>query len=123
MIALGENIRRLRKECGRSQGQIQLRTGIDAAAISRLETGQQTNVQLETLRRLAEDGLGVPVAALFIDPDGKPLRVAATSSNASELHDRLKRDAETLAKRYGMSVEEFVAEVRSWELIVDGVDS
>ena len=51
-------LREARRAAGLTQRNLSQRTGIDATAISRIESGRQPNVTLQTLQRLA-DGLGL----------------------------------------------------------------
>jgi len=65
-LHVGDNIRRLRKAKGLSQGAIATLGGFDRPYISRVETGKQTP-SLKFLRRLGEI-LDLPMAEFFIFP-------------------------------------------------------
>ncbi len=62
----GERVRELRKECGMTQEQVALASGIDRPFLVQVENGRRS-VLVERLEDLAS-ALGVPVADLF--PDG-----------------------------------------------------
>ncbi|RMG91795.1 MAG: helix-turn-helix domain-containing protein [Zetaproteobacteria bacterium] len=66
MQAIGERIKRLREQQGLSQRALAEASGISAAALSQLESGQ-TSPSVATLEKLA-DGLGIAVAAFFLEP-------------------------------------------------------
>jgi HTH-type transcriptional regulator, competence development regulator len=63
-------LRELRLRQGLSQRDLSERTGITAANISRLETGETSQPRPSTLRKLAA-GLGVEVAELWENGEGK----------------------------------------------------
>ncbi|QJB38779.1 helix-turn-helix transcriptional regulator [Chitinophaga oryzae] len=52
-INLGKNIRAVRKAAGLTQLDIEVRTGIDRADISKIENGKK-NIELYTIVKLAE---------------------------------------------------------------------
>jgi HTH-type transcriptional regulator, competence development regulator len=63
-------LREQRLRQGLSQRDLSERTGITAANISRLETGETSQPRPSTLRKLAA-GLGVEVAELWENGEGK----------------------------------------------------
>lgn len=84
-MILGEKIKHLRGSHGMNQAQLARRAAVSQATISRLESGQQDQVSLGTLRRLAH-ALRTPVGFLMseseepsisdwveVDPDLKAL--------------------------------------------------
>lgn len=66
---LGERLRQIREEQGKSLADIRELTGMDRSAIAKLETGQRENPSLDTLIRYAQ-ALGKSVAVSL--EDGKP---------------------------------------------------
>ena len=81
VMSVGANIRRIRNRLGRSLTTVERATGIDRSKLSAIESGRAPNPTLKTLTRIAEDGLGVDIAELFID-----------EQRASELHRAELRD-------------------------------
>ncbi|MDT8837798.1 helix-turn-helix domain-containing protein [Paraburkholderia fungorum] len=63
LVALGEAIRRVRKERGLSQEQLALTAEVDLSYLGRVERGDNAAALL-TLKRIA-DALGVTMAALM----------------------------------------------------------
>jgi transcriptional regulator with XRE-family HTH domain len=71
---LAWNLRALRTDRSLSQERLAADAGVDRAWVSELER-EQGNTSVDLLDRLA-DALGVPIAALFMEPDpnaAKPL--------------------------------------------------
>lgn len=66
---LGQNIRRIRKERGISQGELGYQCDIERPSISRIEAGN-TNPTTLTLKRISE-ALGVLIEDLFKFEKGK----------------------------------------------------
>ena len=66
---IGWNLRRLRTERGLSQERLALAAEIDRSYVGRVERGRE-NVTVATLEAFASV-LGVPVGALFAEPDYK----------------------------------------------------
>ncbi len=62
---LGENVRRIRKECGLSQEELAFRAGMKRSYVSDLERGTR-NPNVRALGRLA-DALGVTPSRLLDD--------------------------------------------------------
>ncbi len=84
---IGWNLRRLRVERGLSQERLALAAGIDRAYVGRVERGSE-NVTITTLEAMARV-LGVPVAALLIEPPPdapkpEPLRAGRRARRAIE---------------------------------------
>ncbi len=81
MIAIAEKIRFLREQQQLSQRALAERAGISAAALSQLEAGQ-TSPSVATLEKLA-DGLGVAVAAFFVDASEQDIEIVALNDRPS----------------------------------------
>lgn len=62
--AAGGRLRALRREAGKSQEELARDAGVTAKYVSQLENGH-ANPSLEVLHALAEEGLGMPLAAFF----------------------------------------------------------
>ena len=62
-IAIGKNIRRIRKEAEMTQVGLGKKTGINHSDLSRIENGQK-NVELVTIIKIAE-ALGIELKELF----------------------------------------------------------
>lgn len=87
---LGENIRRLRNEAGKSLRRVWIDSGgegegVDPSTQSAIETGGQPNPGIQTLKKIA-DAIGVTVTDLFTDETGCPVtipepRTAATGTD------------------------------------------
>src|SRR5882762_5887435 len=69
-MIIGERLRALREEKKFSQGEVEKRTGLHCAYISRVENGH-TVPAVETLEKFAR-ALEVPVYRLFYDGDKPP---------------------------------------------------
>jgi len=52
--ALAMNVKQLRARCGLTQIELAVKTRVSQAYIAQLETGEQDNPTLDTLRRLAK---------------------------------------------------------------------
>jgi DNA-binding XRE family transcriptional regulator/quercetin dioxygenase-like cupin family protein len=65
--AIGEQLRRMRRDAGQTLAEMAARTGISKAMLSKIEHAQ-ISCSLTTLARLA-DSLDVPVTSLFRDAD------------------------------------------------------
>ena len=63
-------VREVRIRQGLSQEELSEKSGVSAANISRIETGETKNPRPSTMRRLAS-ALGVSVYALWIEEDKK----------------------------------------------------
>ena len=63
--ALGRRLRELRREAKLSQEELAAAARISAKFVSEIETGQ-VNPSVEVLRAIAEKGLKIPLAALFV---------------------------------------------------------
>ena len=53
MTRIGDNIKRIRRDAGISQQELAERCGVSKAQISRLESGEQTNPQIQTTVAIA----------------------------------------------------------------------
>ena len=53
-MAMNENIKMFRKDAGLTQKELAKKTGLSFSMISKLESGEQTNPSLETIRRIAD---------------------------------------------------------------------
>jgi transcriptional regulator with XRE-family HTH domain len=53
-MAMNENIKMFRKDAGLTQKKLASKTGLSFSMISKLESGEQTNPSLETIRKIAE---------------------------------------------------------------------
>lgn len=53
-MAMNDNIRRFRKDAGLTQKLLAEKTGLSFSMISKLESGEQTNPSLETIRKIAD---------------------------------------------------------------------
>jgi len=87
-------LRQAREAAGLSQRELAQRTGIDATAISRVESGRQPNVTLRTLQRLA-NGVGRWFLLDLTPPD------TPTSSASESEMEHLKA-----AARHGRPISE-----------------
>lgn len=83
-MILGKRVRKLREAKGLSQGDIEKRTGLLRAYISRVENGH-TVPSLETLERLAA-ALEVPLYQVFYE--GDDLLSLAAESGAGDKSER-----------------------------------
>jgi transcriptional regulator with XRE-family HTH domain len=52
-MAMSDNIKRFRKDAGLTQKSLAEKTGLSFSMISKLESGEQTNPSLETIRKIA----------------------------------------------------------------------
>ncbi len=62
-MALKDNLKRIRKAKGITQRALATETGLSFSMISKLESGEQSNPSLETVKKIAQ-GLAVPVDQL-----------------------------------------------------------
>ncbi len=69
---VGRRIAELRREHGWTQEVFAAKLGMQPNSLQRIELGMQ-NVTVFTLVRLA-NGLGVPLAALFVPPEDRAVR-------------------------------------------------
>lgn len=53
-MAMNENLKRFRLDAGLTQKALAKKTGLSFSMISKLESGEQTNPSLETIRKIAE---------------------------------------------------------------------
>lgn len=53
-MAMNENIKMFRKDAGLTQKGLANKTGLSFSMISKLESGEQTNPSLETIRKIAD---------------------------------------------------------------------
>jgi transcriptional regulator with XRE-family HTH domain len=53
-MAMSDNIKIFRKDAGLTQKELAKKTGLSFSMISKLESGEQTNPSLETIRRIAD---------------------------------------------------------------------
>lgn len=63
-MALKDNLKRIRKAKGITQRDLATETGLSFSMISKLESGEQSNPSLETVKKIAQ-GLAVPVDQLL----------------------------------------------------------
>lgn len=63
-MALKDNLKRIRKAKGITQRELATETGLSFSMISKLESGEQSNPSLETVKKIAQ-ALGVPVDQLL----------------------------------------------------------
>ena len=63
VVALGEDLRRVREELGIAQIQLAAKIGMEPTNLAKIERGEK-NVTLDSLRRIA-DGLGVELIVRF----------------------------------------------------------
>ncbi|MFQ5780374.1 MAG: helix-turn-helix domain-containing protein [Nitrospiria bacterium] len=68
MNHFGGRLKQFRVKLGISQFELSYRSGISQASIARIETHQQKNLKMQTIKKLAE-GLGVPVSQLLEEPE------------------------------------------------------
>ena len=78
-MVVGERLRRLREEKKLSQRQVEDRSGLLRAYLSRVENGH-TVPSIETLEKWAK-ALGVPMYQLFYDGDTPPILPRFASGN------------------------------------------
>jgi transcriptional regulator with XRE-family HTH domain len=69
-MVIGDRLRELREHKNLSQGDVQQRTGLISAYISRIENGHTVQA-LETLEKFTR-ALGVPLYQLFYDGENPP---------------------------------------------------
>lgn len=53
-MAMNENLKMFRKDAGLTQKELAGKTGLSFSMISKLESGEQTNPSLETIRKIAD---------------------------------------------------------------------
>lgn len=53
-MAMSENIKTYRKDAGLTQKELAKKTGLSFSMVSKLESGEQTNPSLDTIRRIAD---------------------------------------------------------------------
>lgn len=70
--AIGERLRRLRRERDFSLASLETASGVSKGYLSQLENGSHSNPSIDTLRKLA-DTLGVPLTDLLGQEDLTPL--------------------------------------------------
>lgn len=91
----GKKIKELRLEKRLTQGQLEVKSGVEQSLISRLETQSRKNVELATLGKLA-DALEVTISELLIQPKGKMLR-----DIPPETSEQVESELEDLRRRIG----------------------
>lgn len=69
-VALGKEVRALRKEHGLTQKVLARRAGVATDTLRRLELGYATH--LDALHKVAVDGLGMPLSELIARVEGGP---------------------------------------------------
>lgn len=68
MIVVAENLNSLMKRNGTNAFDLAKRSGVNDTAIYDILKGKSKHPRLDTLQKIAEDGLGLPLWALVSDP-------------------------------------------------------
>ena len=92
MNHLGDNIKRIRKTAGISQQELADMSGVSKAQISRLENGEQSNPQINTIVSIASN-LGVSIEEIIYGDktESFPYLEKALKELPSEDQDALKK--------------------------------
>lgn len=127
-MALNENIKIFRKDSGLTQKNLANKTGLSFSMISKLESGEQTNPSLKTIRKIA-DALHVTPGELLDTPlsieeqideyieykrglTGKRPRAAAVVAENAPREENPCSDIDFKRKVYAMNEEEFDQQIR-----------